>query len=99
MAENEVLKVAKSYADAVREIMTPVSVFLYGSYAKGTASADSDIDIAVVVDSVPGDYLTVASKLWGLTRNISEEIEPVLLTPDDAKSGFLQTVQRTGVAV
>ena len=29
---------------------------------------------------------------WSLTRGISDEIEPVLLTPDDARSGFLQTV-------
>ena len=99
MAEKEVLSVAASYADAVRKIMTPTAVFLYGSHAKGTATEESDIDIAVVVDKIPGDYLTVISKLWSLTRGISDEIEPVLLTPDDARSGFLQTVQRTGVAV
>ena len=73
--------------------------FLYGSYAKGTATKDSDIDIAVVVNQIPGDYLDAVSVLWKLTRSVSQEIEPVLLTPDDQKSGFLQVVQNTGIAV
>ena len=99
MAQDEVLNIAKAYADAVRSIMQTSGVFLYGSYAKGTATADSDIDIAVVVDQIPGDYLSMVSKLWSLTRNISQEIEPVLLTAADNQSGFLQTVKRTGIAV
>ena len=99
MAQDEVLNIAKEYANAVRSIMQTSGVFLYGSYAKGTATADSDIDIAVVVDQIPGDYLSIVSKLWGLTRNISQEIEPVLLTAVDNQSGFLQTVKRTGIAV
>ena len=31
--------------------------------------------------------------------SISQEIEHVLLTTDDAENGFLETVQRTGIAV
>ena len=99
MAENEVLNTAKAYADAVRGIIDAKAIFLYGSHAKGTATKDSDIDIAVVVDKVPGDYLTVVSKLWGLTREVDHDIEPVLLTEADSQSGFLQTVERTGIAV
>lgn len=99
MAQDEVLTIAKEYADAVRGIMQTSGVFLYGSYAKGTATADSDIDIAVVVDHIPGDYLNAVSKLWSLTRNVSQAIEPVLLTAADNQSGFLQTVKRTGIAV
>ena len=79
--------------------MDATSIFLYGSYAKGTATKDSDIDIAVVVNQIPGDYLDAVSVLWKLTRSVSQEIEPVLLTPDDQKSGFLQVVQKTGIAV
>ena len=43
--------------------------------------------------------MDTVSALWRLTRSISQEIEPVLLTADDAGSGFLETVQRTGIAV
>lgn len=84
---------------AVRKTVDAADIFLYGSCARGTASAESDIDIAVVVDEVPGDYLSTAAALWKLTRSVDSAIEPVLLTQADADSGFLQTVRRTGIAV
>lgn len=99
MAEEKVLNIAKQYAVAVRKVMDASSIFLYGSHAKGTATKDSDIDIAVVVNKVPGDYLDAVSLLWKLTRSIDHDIEPVLLTAADDESGFLQTVQQTGIAV
>ena len=99
MDQDKVLTIARAYADAVRNVMKPSGVFLYGSQSKGTATRDSDIDIAVVVKQIPGDYLDTVSALWRLTRSISQEIEPVLLTADDAESSFLETVQRTGIAV
>lgn len=99
MAENEVISIAKAFADKVRGVMDTKAVYLYGSYAKGTATEDSDIDIAVIVDSIPGDYLTAVSKLWGITRTVHEDIEPVLLTTSDHDTGFLQTVYTTGIAV
>lgn len=74
-------------------------VFLYGYQSKGTATRDSDIDIAVVVDQLPGDYLESLSLLWKLTRSVSEKIEPVLLSSHDTESGFLHTIQTTGIAV
>lgn len=99
MVKEQVLSSAREYANAVREIMEPSQVILYGSQARGTATPDSDIDIAVVVSELPEDYLSVVTALWRLTRRINDAIEPVLLTADDDRSGFLSTVQRTGVAV
>ncbi len=99
MAENKVLMLARQYADAVRGAIETKDIYLYGSQAKGTATEDSDIDIAIVVDRVPGDYLNTMALLWKLGRSVSHEIEPVLLSQDDTDSGFLQTVQRTGIAV
>lgn len=99
MVENEVLNIAKTYADLVRGIMDTKAVILYGSHAKGTATKNSDIDIAVIVDRIDADYLSVVSKLWGLTRTVNDEIEPVLLLDGKDDSGFLQTVLNTGIAV
>jgi len=36
--------------------MGPATVYLYGSYSKGTAREDSDIDVAVVVPEVNGVF-------------------------------------------
>ena len=99
MDQSTVLSLAKAYADAVRSVMKTAVVFLYGSQARGTATRDSDIDIAVVVDRLPDDYLETLSLLWKLTRYVSQEIEPVLLSGEDDESGFLRTVQTTGIAV
>lgn len=99
MDQEKVLNAAKEYAAAVRRVVDTTGVFLYGSYAKGTASKDSDIDIAVVVDKIPGDYLDIMTLLWKLTRSINSDIEPVLLTAEDNQSGFLSTIQKTGIAI
>lgn len=99
MDQEKVLNIAKKYASAVREVVEASAIFLYGSCAKGTATADSDIDIAVVVEEIPGDYLNIMAMLWKLTRSIDHAIEPVLLTTADDASGFFRTVQRTGIAV
>lgn len=99
MNENEVISIAKTFANKVRSIMDTKAIFLYGSYAKGTATDNSDIDIAVIVDTIPGDYLSTVSKLWGVTRTVHEDIEPVLLSASDYDTGFLQMVYNTGIAV
>ena len=99
MDQREVLSIAKEYADAVRQIMDTDAIFLYGSHARGTATKDSDIDIAVVVDRIPADYLGTVTALWRLTRSVNQEIEPVLLSAADDRSGFLTTVQKAGIAV
>ena len=99
MVEEKVLTAAKEYAAAVRKTMDVRDVFLYGSHARGEAKKDSDIDIAVVADQVPGDYLDTMASLWRLTNDVDEDIEPVLLLTSDDESGFLDTVRRTGIAV
>ena len=99
MAENKIIDIAKAYADKVRNVMNAKEVILYGSHAKGTATKDSDIDIAVIADAIETDYLTAVSLLWRLTRTVNDEIEPVLILEGNDDSGFLQTVKNTGIAV
>ena len=99
MVEEKVLTTAREYAAAVRKTMNVRNIFLYGSHAKGEAKKDSDIDIAVVADQVPGDYLDTMASLWQLTNDVGENIEPVLLLTSGDESGFLDAVRRTGIAV
>ena len=44
-------------------------MYLFGSYSKGCARPDSDIDIAVIVLRVNGDYLSTAASLWRITMD------------------------------
>jgi predicted nucleotidyltransferase len=89
----------KQYADVVRHHFNVARVVLYGSYARGTAYEDSDIDVAVIIDRLDGDWLTSAAELWRLSHDIDFRIEPVLLTASDDRSGFLEHVLRTGEVI
>lgn len=91
-----VVKMANKYAEEVVKIIDTQAVVLFGSYAKGTAKADSDIDIAVIVNGFSGDYLEMSKQLYRLRRNISADIEPVLLDLSKDSSGFVREVLNTG---
>ena len=60
---------------------------------------DSDIDIAVIVDSIEEDYFDNVPLLWKLKRQISNLIEPILISEEDDKSGFLENIRKTGIVL
>ena len=99
MDKVEALKSVTRFSDALRTIFDPVMVVLYGSYAKGTQTSLSDIDVAVIVDNVKGDFLDKEAQLYRLRREIDDRIEPILLEIDCDRSGFLHTVINTGEIV
>lgn len=94
--DKEIIKIAKSYAKKVKAKYPVRMVVLYGSHARGTANELSDIDIAVIVDKVTGDYLQISADLFDMVRNVSTRIEPVLLSCANDRSGFLENVLKQG---
>ena len=96
MDKSQVLEKAIKYSELVSKEFKPQKILLYGSYAKGNWNEESDIDIAVIVDEVHGDYLELASMLYRLRRNIDDRIEPVLLEEKADPSGFLTEVLKHG---
>ena len=94
--DKKVAEIASLYAQKVKDILPVSMVILYGSHARGTAQKYSDIDIAVVVDQLQGDYLKISSELFALVRIVNKRIEPVLLCRENDKSGFLESVLKHG---
>jgi predicted nucleotidyltransferase len=90
------LRNANAYAEEVCKFFNPVSIVMYGSYAKGVPSPESDIDIAVIFNEYSGNWLKDSAKLWELTRRISTLIEPVLLDRANDPSGFVENIYNTG---
>ena len=82
MDKEQAIKLAQLYKAAVAERLPLKALYLYGSFSKGTYNADSDIDIAVIVERLNDDYFADTPLLWKLKRKISNLIEPVLLTED-----------------
>ena len=98
MDKGQVIKIATEYKKAVTRQFGNVTVYLFGSYSKGTAREDSDIDLAVVVPRLEEDYMTSSAKLWRLTMDINTLIEPVLIE-ECHPSPLYEDILRTGVVV
>ncbi len=94
-----VVNTVAKYADVVTEQLSPASIVLFGSYARGESNDDSDIDVAVIFNGFSGDWLKTSSVLWRLRRGISYDIEPHLLDSTDDKSGFVKHVFKTGQVI
>jgi predicted nucleotidyltransferase len=71
-------------------------VILFGSYAKGTATDNSDIDIAVITGSPVEDWLESAAELYQISGDIDSALEPHLLDREHDRSGFIEEIRATG---
>ncbi len=100
MDQKQVIEIVKQYKGAIQSIVKDARVYLYGSYSKGTAHKDSDIDVAVIVPALGEnqDWLDTSSSLWGATWDINTLIEPVLME-DCHPSPLYEDVMRTGIAI
>ena len=99
MDKTAAIRCVKQYADLIRQNFNVKKIILYGSYLKDAPREDSDIDVAVVLKRVDGDFLTSEAKLFQLRREIDARIEPVLLEESNDRSGFLEEILKTGEIV
>lgn len=98
MDKSEAINIVKRYKDAISEQYKPVAVYLYGSYSKGTQREDSDIDVAVVINKMQGDWFSNVPGLWKAGRQVNSLIEPVLIEESNP-SPLYEDVLRNGIAV
>jgi predicted nucleotidyltransferase len=75
MDKTAAMSIAQQYAQAVRAHYGAGRVILFGSYAKGHAHADSDIDLAVIFGDYENDF-DRQLELMRLRRKIDTRIEP-----------------------
>ena len=75
-----------------------LSVFLYGSYSKGNARPENDIDVAVVVPTIVGDWLEHSIQLNLAVDGISTLIEPVLIDERNP-SPLYEDILKTGIEI
>nr|NQU92423.1 nucleotidyltransferase domain-containing protein [Bacteroidota bacterium] len=75
MDKTDALKIAQKYAHAIKEKFIYIKIILFGSYAKGNFSDDSDIDIAIVFKDY-SNLIDMQLELMRLRRKIDSRIEP-----------------------
>lgn len=96
---DDAINLVRRYKDAIAHRFTQEpKVMMFGSYSKGYANPDSDIDVAVIVPTYGNRKLELSQGLWTDTRNVSFLIEPVLMA-EDRPSPLYDDVMRTGVVV
>lgn len=98
MDKGQAIEIAKKYKAMVAERLPLKALYLYGSYSKGNYREDSDIDIAVVMDSLSDNYFDDTPLLWKLRRRISNLIEPVLLI-EDMDYPLYRDITKTGILI
>ncbi len=99
MDKNEAIKKVTQFKLLLGHHFDLDSVYLFGSYAKDINRDDSDIDVAVVVNNVSGDFFSVNPLLWKLRRQIDDRIEPVLIDKNNDKAGFLDEIKKHGIEI
>jgi len=97
-----VIQLSKRYADDVRRVMPVDRAVLFGSYAKGTADALSDIDICFFLDNYGGrrrvDVIGEMLRLSNIPDYKNAFFEPIAFPTSEIDNGnpFVKEILRTG---
>jgi uncharacterized protein len=91
----------RKYIESVAEHQPGlISAYIFGSYAKNKQQADSDIDIALVIENMLDcDRFDTQVRLMILASHIDNRIEPHPISKEDlvSNSPFAIEIKRTGI--
>lgn len=99
--KKEILDNINKFIEEIKKHYNVTEIILFGSYAKGTASENSDIDIAIISDDFDDIYDCMAD-LMGMTWNIDARIEPHPIKKkdfDEVSDYFIKEIIDTGIKV
>lgn len=96
----DIIKNLEKYIEEISKYYSIEGVYLFGSYAKGTNHEDSDIDVAIIINS-DNNAFDLMVELMMLTQNIDLRIEPHPIKTKDFEEGnpFVQEIIDTGIKV
>ena len=100
MDKVEAIKKLSIYKTELIKHINLKKMYLFGSYSQDSQTPNSDIDVAIVVDKIQGDYLNYLTLIWKLGGDLDARIEPVVFEENQPDySGFYETIIRTGVEI
>lgn len=99
LSRDEALELVRRYKQVIApRFEVEPKVMMFGSYSKGYANPDSDIDVAVIVPTYGKRKFDISLSLWHDVDQVSFLIEPVLMA-EDRWCPLYDDVMRTGIAV
>lgn len=100
MDKAEVIKKLVAYKTELIKHINLKKMFLFGSYSQNCQRPDSDIDVAIVVDKIQGDYFKYLALVWKLGGDLDSRIEPIVFEENQPDySGFFETIVNTGLEI
>lgn len=80
----DIRNIALKFRQLVEQEGTPVErLILFGSYARGAASKESDIDLCIISSKFGKDPIGELQFLLKKTRKIDSRIEPIPVSPQE----------------
>jgi uncharacterized protein len=102
MDKNTDIAIAK-YLDLIKQKFSDIEcAYLFGSYAKGKSTADSDIDVALIFSHLDDSKrFDTQVQLMLLAAQIDSRIEPHPISHDDFNSGnpFIAEIKKSGIEI
>ncbi len=89
-AVRQTLKKFKASLD--KERVPFKELILFGSYSKGAAHKDSDIDVAVILPSQFANKQQTINRIPWLAKQIEVKLEPHILTRRDLNNPYLALI-------
>jgi len=99
---DQIITLLKRYIAELEKNKIPIKkAIIFGSYARGKAKTESDIDVALVSEVFSGDRFEDRRKIIPLRREIDNRIEPIPFRPEDFENGgiLVEEIRKTGVVV
>ena len=97
LTRDEALELVRRYKRVISpRFEVEPKVMMFGSYSKGYANPDSDIDVAVIVPTYGDRKFEISKKLW---HDVDEVSFLIVLIAEDRWSPLYDDVMRTGVPV
>ena len=96
--------IVRAYVREVAKVYQVSQVIVFGSYARGTAHGESDIDVVIVSpDFRTGPEMEVLEQLSRIAARVSSLLEVLALTPEDLQSpdprSFPSHMPQAGIAL
>ena len=104
----ETLETVNRFLDLIRKRYDVAGAILYGSYARGTQTPDSDVDVAILLNDRQGDLYSVMNDMGDVAQDIMIDTDifispfPIWMNEWDKPSvhpnpGLLYSIEQEGV--
>ncbi|MCU0287414.1 MAG: nucleotidyltransferase domain-containing protein [Acidobacteria bacterium] len=93
MVEKEIANLIKRFINELKkENIIVKKVFLFGSYARGTQRKDSDIDIAIIIESNGEEQIDKKINPWKYAARVDTRLAPIALWESEMKKDYIPII-------